>query len=71
MTDEKNLQKDLSYVRTVLDRAEAGENPAVIYFLWAAISFIGFAMIDYVPKLTGFYWMIAGLFALARARQPA
>lgn len=60
MTDDKTLHDDLSYVRTVLHRAEAGDNPAVIYFLWAAISFIGFAMIDFFPRMTGFYWMIAG-----------
>lgn len=60
MIDEKNLHEDLSYVRTVLHRAEAGENPAAIYFLWAALSFVGFAMIDYAPGMTGFYWMIAG-----------
>ena len=60
MTDDRNLHDDLSYVRTVLDRAESGDNPAIIYFLWAAISFIGFSMIDFFPKQTGLYWVIAG-----------
>lgn len=60
MADDRNLHDDFSYVRAVLDRAETGDNPAVIYFLWAAISFIGFAMIDFFPEKTGLYWMIAG-----------
>jgi len=60
MTDDKQVREDLGYIRSVLNRAEDAENPAIIYFLWAAITFIGFAMIDFRPNLTGFYWMIAG-----------
>jgi len=59
MTD-KQAHDDLSYVRSVLQRAEGGTgNPAAIYFLWAVITFFGFAIIDVAPKQTGFYWMIA------------
>jgi len=60
MTDDKQAHDDLSYVRSVLHRAEnTAESPASIYFLWAAITFFGFAIIDVAPKQTGFYWMIA------------
>lgn len=61
MTDDKQAQHDLDYVRSVLQRAEddAG-NPATIYFAWAAITFFGFAIIDVAPEKTGPYWMIAG-----------
>ena len=60
MTDDKRLGADLDYVRTVVERAEGGNNPASIYFLWACISFFGYAIIDYAPEKTGLYWMIAG-----------
>jgi hypothetical protein len=60
MTDDKQMREDLSYVRSTLDRARAANNPAIIYFLWAAITFFGFAIIDYAPERTGFYWMIMG-----------
>ncbi len=60
MTDDRQLHEDLSYIRSALGRAEAAGNPAIIYFLWAAITFFGFAIIDYAPEKTGFYWMIAG-----------
>lgn len=60
MTDDNQMREDLSYVRSALDRASATGNPAIIYFLWAAISFFGFAIIDYAPDRTGFYWMIMG-----------
>ena len=61
MTDDKQARDDLSYVRSVVHRAEdSATNPATIYFLWAAITFFGFAIIDIAPKMTGLYWMIAG-----------
>jgi len=61
MTDDKQAHDDINYVRSVLERAEGGAgNPATIYFLWAAITFFGFAIIDVAPKRTGYYWMIAG-----------
>jgi hypothetical protein len=60
MADDEQMREDLSYVRSALDSARAERNPAIIYFLWAAISFFGFAIIDYAPERTGFYWMIMG-----------
>ena len=60
MTDDRQVRDDLSYVRSVLRRGEGVDNPASIYFLWALLSFFGFAIIDYRPEATGFYWMIAG-----------
>jgi hypothetical protein len=61
MTDDKQARDDLSYVRSVLHRAEnTAESPASIYFLWAVITFFGFAIIDVLPEKTGPYWMIAG-----------
>ena len=60
MTDDKRVGADLDYVRTVIERAEGGESPASIYFLWAFISFFGYAIIDQAPDKTGAYWAVAG-----------
>jgi hypothetical protein len=60
MTDDRQVRDDLSYVRSVLRRGEGVDNPASIYFLWALLSFFGFAIIDYRPEATGFYWFVAG-----------
>jgi len=61
MTNDKQVHDDLSYVRSVVHRAEGRfGNPATTYFLWAVITFFGFAIIDFAPEKTGFYWMIAG-----------
>jgi hypothetical protein len=60
MTDGKRAHDDISYVRSVLERAEDGAgNPAAIYFLWAVVTFFGFAIIDFAPEKTGIYWLVA------------
>ena len=61
MTDDKQARDDLSYVRSALQRGEEGAgSPATIYFVWAAITFFGFAIIDIAPERTGLYWIVAG-----------
>ena len=60
MTDDRQLSEDLNYVRGVVRRSEGVDNPASIYFLWAVISFFGYAIIDFQPEKTGVYWVFAG-----------
>ena len=60
MSDDKQVHEDLSYVRSVLDKSQDRANPAGTYFLWAVISFFGYAIIDFAPEKTGVYWAIAG-----------
>lgn len=60
MTDDQQIREDLSYVRGVVRRSEGVDNPASIYFLWALISFFGYAIIDFQPEKTGVYWAFAG-----------
>lgn len=61
MSEDKNVRDDLSYVRGALARAEGeARSPASVYFLWAAVSFFGFAIIDFAPHRAGVYWLIAG-----------
>jgi hypothetical protein len=60
MTDDRQIRDDISYVRSVVRRADRASNPASLYFLWAILSFFGYAIIDFYPEKTGLYWMIAG-----------
>jgi hypothetical protein len=60
MTDDRQIRDDISYVRSVVRRADREHNPASLYFLWAVLSFFGYAIIDYRPEATGLYWAIAG-----------
>jgi hypothetical protein len=57
---QQQLQSDLDYVRTALDRGASGAHPAAVYFLWAVITFFGFTLLDHRPDLAGLYWMIFG-----------
>lgn len=58
--NEDRIRDDLSYVRSLIHRAEGVNSPASSYFLWALLSFFGYAIIDFDPERTGLYWMIAG-----------
>jgi hypothetical protein len=60
MTDPRTVHEDLRYVRSVVHRADATGNPAIVYFLWAAITFVGYAIIDFFPEKSGLFWMVAG-----------
>lgn len=54
-------EQDLAYVSEVIRDAEtASSHPRSIYFLWAAIYFVGFSLYDYSLETAGLFWMIAG-----------
>jgi hypothetical protein len=59
MTNDR-LQDDLDYVRSALAKSDAPASPAAVYFLWAAITLVGFSLVEFGPRYTGLFWMIAG-----------
>lgn len=54
------LAQDVHFVRTTVERAHADPTPRRLCFLWAAISCIGFALVDLRDAWVPFYWTIAG-----------
>ena len=58
--NRQQLESDLSYVRKVVQRSERAKSPPSIYYFWAVVSLLGFAIVDYSPQYAGTYWMIAG-----------
>ncbi len=60
MTDPNQLAGDLAYVRATVQKAEGQDAPAMIYFLWAGIVLVGFALVDIAAQYTGMFWLIAG-----------
>lgn len=60
MSRIEGVESDLRYVRSVLERAEECDSPPAIYFLWAAISLVGFALYDFRPEWSQIYWPIMG-----------
>ena len=60
MTRMEKVRSDLSYVRSIVDRRDTTCSPPAIYFLWAAICLVGFALYDHARHAVPFYWSIAG-----------
>lgn len=56
----RNVEQDLGFVRDVVGRAERGAEPAAIYYLWALISLVGFALADFSPRQMSLFWAVAG-----------
>jgi hypothetical protein len=56
-----DANSDLGYVREVVQRSERQAMPREILWLWAAISLVGFALIDFEPERVGLYWLVAGV----------
>src|SRR2546423_8816371 len=62
MSDVSQMKDDLQFVRDVVDRRErSGRGPVLIYWYWAAYVLIGYAMIDFLPRWAGWFFMIFGL----------
>lgn len=55
----RELEGDLGYVRGVVARSEGHVGPRAIWFLWGAISAVGFALIDLRPGWVPEFWAVA------------
>lgn len=60
-TQHDRLKQDLDFVSNALRRGEDDRGYALLYFLWAALIAIGFALPDFAPKFALQYWVVAGL----------
>jgi hypothetical protein len=61
MTNTEQLRQDLDYVAGALRRRDGDPGVPAIYFLWAAIVLVGFALPDLAPRLAGPFWLAAGV----------
>lgn len=61
MTSADQIRDDLHYVASALRRQEHCAGIPAIYFLWAAIVPVGFALPDFAPRLAGLFWLVAGV----------
>jgi hypothetical protein len=59
MKDSRQLQDDLGYIQKALHTTQTAPSPGGIYNLWAALTLPGFALIEFRPHITGWYWVIA------------
>ena len=55
----RRVADDLGYVREVVARSEYDKTPQAIWYLWAAIGLVGFALIDFRHEVVPVFWAIA------------
>ena len=60
MTAIDRVKEDLDYVASAIRREDLDDGVPVIYYLWAVLVAIGWALPDFAPRWTGLYWIIAG-----------
>jgi hypothetical protein len=53
------MHDDLAFVRRAVETSDRHSTPAAIYLLWAAISAVGFPLLDLAPERTAIYWFVA------------
>jgi hypothetical protein len=53
-------QSDVNFVREVIARSEDHRSPGTVLLLWAALILVGFPLVDFAPRYSGLFWMIAG-----------
>ena len=51
------LKQDLDYIATAVRRRDRSLGVPAIYFLWAAIILIGFAMVDFARHHVSLFWL--------------
>jgi hypothetical protein len=58
--EQDQVKSDLRFVRDVVEAAERDRSPVAIYFLWAIVGLIGFALVDFYATWASAYWRVAG-----------
>ncbi len=61
MTKTEQLQQDLDYIAATVRRRDRPVGIPAIYFLWAAIIGIGFALPDFAPRGLNAFWLVSGI----------
>lgn len=54
------LKEDLAFVAQAVRRNDTPVGIPALYFLWAAITVIGFALPDFAPERAGAFWFVVG-----------
>lgn len=52
---------DLKFVANAIRRRDAKQGTPAIFFLWAALFLVGWALPDFAPSWTGPFWLVAGI----------
>lgn len=61
MSQLESARENLDYVSNTIRKHDRTPGDAPIYFLWAILVPIGFALPDFAPRFAGAYWFVAGI----------
>lgn len=61
MPSNEQLQHDLDYIAGAVRRHDAPAGEPAIFFLWAALVAVGFALPDFAPRWAGPFWLVAAV----------
>lgn len=61
VTKTEQLHQDLDYIAATVRRNDRPSGVPAIYFLWALLVGIGFALPDFAPRAAAAYWLVAGV----------
>lgn len=56
MSDMHRLQENLEFVRGAVTRGRVNVGSPALYFLWAAITGVGFSLPEILPEFAAYYW---------------
>ncbi|MCA1714620.1 MAG: hypothetical protein LC715_05740 [Gammaproteobacteria bacterium] len=61
MTTADSIKQDLDYVANAVRQRDRPNGVPAIYFLWAGIVLVGFALPDVAPQAAGVFWLVAAI----------
>ncbi len=61
MTSTDRLRQDLDYVANAVRHNDRPSGIPAIYFMWAAIVVVGFALPDFAPQFASLFWLVFGI----------
>lgn len=61
MPTSDQIKQDLDYIASAVRQQEASPGIPAIYFLWAVIVSLGFALSDFAPHLAAGFWLVCGI----------
>lgn len=59
MSERASVERDLEFVRNVVERSDRRRGGAAIYALWGILVLVGFPLVDFAPSAAGLMWTIA------------
>jgi hypothetical protein len=57
---ETDIHQDLAFIKQAVEKNRPRMDSLAIWMLWAAVVGVGFALMDFAPQATAWYWLIAG-----------